>query len=281
MLHLLQILENVNVQDNTWLVTIDIEVLYSSIPYQIGHTTVSKFLSERERIFWPRNQFVLTLLSHVLHNNIFCFNGIFYHQRQEVAVGAKCAPSYANLLLGGWERDMFANEGLPMYLCQILCWHRYIDDAFVLWTGNISSLHYFIQKLNVNSYNLSFTYAFDQSKISFLYLLIFKDNSIPNVQFLCIRNNCSTISSFKEEGNGYSKKSLKRAYNREVTHDRTALLFKPKSSKQEDQVRFITQYTYGHQKVRNILCRYWHLLSNDNTISTFITTQPSLVFKHS
>lgn len=72
-------------------------------------------------------------------------------------MGACCAPSYANLFLGGWERDIFVREDFDMYLCQALGCHKYVDNALLFWCGTKESLHRFMTKLNENDWNLKFT----------------------------------------------------------------------------------------------------------------------------
>lgn len=77
-----------------------------------------------------------------------------YLQTQGVPMGTSCAPSYANLILGGWERTIFADETLQPFLDQILCWHRFIDDLFIIWTGTESALIELIELLNNNHFSL-------------------------------------------------------------------------------------------------------------------------------
>lgn len=93
--------------------------------------------------------------------------------------GTSCAPSYANLFLGGWEKTVFVNESLQPFLNQVLFWHRLIDDLFLIWTGSETSLIEFIELLNINDFNLRFTLSYDPSSVPFLDLRIIKG---PNGQ---------------------------------------------------------------------------------------------------
>lgn len=72
-----------------------------------------------------------------------------------------CAPSYVNLYLGGWQRQIFSNDRLANYLSHVLFWYRFIDDLFLVWTGPSQLLIEFIQQLNINDMNLNFTYNLD------------------------------------------------------------------------------------------------------------------------
>lgn len=100
-LGLLQILNDMMVPPNTWLVAIDIEAIQSCIPHDVGLTTIAKFFTERDRICWPLNQFVLDLLSHILHSNIFSFDGIYYKQCQRHSNGSMMRPIICQSSIGG------------------------------------------------------------------------------------------------------------------------------------------------------------------------------------
>lgn len=134
---------------------------------------MSCFLAERGASQNPLNLFVLEL-QHVLNTNIFRFGERLFIQTQGVAMGARCTPLYANLVLGGWETEIFSSGGLDMYLCQLLCWHGYIDDVLAVWTGIVASLYGFMAHLNQNTWNLKFTYPWDLEKVSFLNIFILK-----------------------------------------------------------------------------------------------------------
>lgn len=85
-------------------------------------------------------------------------------------MGAAWAPAYACLHLGCWEEeDVFC---LPLYLSHVHTWLRYIDDVLVIWTGNITTLHGFIDQLNVNERNIRLTYTYDRFQLLFLDPLI-------------------------------------------------------------------------------------------------------------
>lgn len=98
-------------------------------------------------------------------------------------MGTKCAPSYANLFLGGWEPWLFSNEEASVYLRHSDLQQWYIDDILIFWTGPVVELQGFIDFINVNSgfidfinvnsFNLFFTLTWNQS-LPFLYLYIEK-----------------------------------------------------------------------------------------------------------
>lgn len=57
----------------------------------------------------------------------------------------------------------------------MLCWMRYVEDVFIVWTNTKDSLDEFIRLLNQYQFNLKFTYNCDRHKTTFLDPTIFKD----------------------------------------------------------------------------------------------------------
>ncbi|XP_075455216.1 uncharacterized protein LOC142494668 [Ascaphus truei] len=93
-------LNGITTGNDTWLVTLDVESLYTSILHTSGLTACNYFLSTRHCGYVEHNKLVLNLLTFVLTHNYFLFDGLFYHQTQGTAMGTSCAPTYANLYLG-------------------------------------------------------------------------------------------------------------------------------------------------------------------------------------
>ena len=89
----------------------------------------------------PPIQILRELMSIVLKNNIFEFNGDHYLKLQGMAMGTKMAPSYANLFTGRLEPKLQAQA--PHH---IQMWKRYIDDIFIIWTGSDEDLKHFMEK---------------------------------------------------------------------------------------------------------------------------------------
>lgn len=196
----------------------------------------------------------------------FTFNDQLYLQIQGVAMRTSCAPAYANLFLGGWERSIQADEPYKEFLENVLLWFRYLDDLFLVWTGTKDNLLKFIQSLNDNNFNLKFTFNFDSDRVPFLDQSIAKQldgtlgtdlyrkptagntllhassshpyhlvRSIPTAQYLRLRRNCTLESDFRIQANalrdrlllrGYSSTSLRKAFNRSLSRSRNSLLYK-------------------------------------------------------
>ncbi|XP_077330261.1 uncharacterized protein LOC143964418 [Lithobates pipiens] len=286
---LLKVLDGMCISENSWLVTLDVEALYNSIPHDLGIGVVEGFLSEAGEAKTNYNQFILKLLSFTLNNNIFIFGRSHYLQVQGVAMGKKCAPSYANLYLGGWERHIFHCEDLFKFFCLIPVWRRYIDDIFFIWTGIEAELFTFMELLKINTYNLKFTMEKSRSSLTFLDIQIYVNPkgeirstlfrkplaantvlhassshpeplvaSIPYGQYLCLKRNCSSEADFELEAKklqirlrhrGYSNKCLKRSYLRAKKQTRSSLIHGQKLPKSNEGVRLITRYCAQHSQI--------------------------------
>ncbi|KAM5151821.1 cytochrome P450 2W1-like [Mantella aurantiaca] len=116
--HLLRTIHDLQVPPGSWLVAIDVEALYSSIPHELGCQAINSFLQQRPQNEWKFNNFMLQALKFILHHNIFCFNNQIFLQRQGVAMGTSCAPSYANLFLGCFVEGPPSTQRLQQILLE-------------------------------------------------------------------------------------------------------------------------------------------------------------------
>lgn len=98
-------IDDLQVEPDVILASLDVEALYSSI------------------------NLVLILLIFFLEHNMFLFDGQIYHHTRSVAMGSPCAPTYANLFLGGWEREVVFGDSTRDLSSSIMLWLRYIDDV--------------------------------------------------------------------------------------------------------------------------------------------------------
>lgn len=97
-------------------------------------------------------EFILRLLEFALSHNFFLFRESYYLQLQGTAMVASCAPSYANLFLGWWERSIFLTDPVPLE-DRVQTWFCYIDNGIIIWQDSILELEEFIGNLNRNTPN--------------------------------------------------------------------------------------------------------------------------------
>lgn len=111
----------ISIESDVLLVTADVSSLYTIIPHQIGYMAARYFLNKDQSIKKPLKEFVLKLLEFAMEHSYFYFGGEFYLQCTGVAMGAKFAPSLANLFMALWEFFLFSCHD-P----HLLFWKRYI-----------------------------------------------------------------------------------------------------------------------------------------------------------
>lgn len=95
--------QNLQVTEGARLVICDVEVLYTNITHKHSIAAASYFLRKQDNDYGMHDSFLIDLLDYVLQHNYFIFDGGFYRQVSGTAMGARCAPSYANLFFGWWE----------------------------------------------------------------------------------------------------------------------------------------------------------------------------------
>lgn len=100
--------------------------IYNTIPQDRGEEIIENQLKERRQVAVLYNQFIVELLSTILTRNAFMCGSSHFFQVQGVAMGTQCAPSYVNLCLGGWERELFAH---------VILWYWNIDNVLLFWCG--------------------------------------------------------------------------------------------------------------------------------------------------
>ncbi|CAJ0944899.1 unnamed protein product [Ranitomeya imitator] len=234
--------------------------------------------------------------------------------------GAAFAPSYANLFLGLWERDLSLSDPASS-VDRVLLWTRYIDHVFMIWQGSTFSLQEFMSSLNDNSINIHITYHHDSHSVEFLDVLIKRDNanllqtdihrkststnsllhassahprhvvqSVPTGQFLRLRRICSDTKDFERQADdlkkrffqrGYSHRMVKKAYNRARYSSRHDLMYKSNAKLSDGKIRFVTDYHNQFPAVRAVLTKSWPILRMDPILSKYLPSRPTITTRRS
>lgn len=103
----LKVLDEMRVPADCFLVTLDVESLYTNITHDDGLNALQHFLRSRPTDSLPPSEFILQLKEWTFKNNVFIFQDQPYTQVRGTAMGACFAPNYAHLIyfLGLWEQD--------------------------------------------------------------------------------------------------------------------------------------------------------------------------------
>ena len=140
------------IPDNSILVTMDVRSLYTNIPNKEGIEAVETTL-KRKNI---GTRIISTFLRLVLTLNNFVFNSQNYLRIKGCAMGTKCGPSYANILMG-----MFEERYIYPLIEKISNFYlRFIDDIFLIWTGTTDQLMKFKQQIHEVHPSIKFDFNF-------------------------------------------------------------------------------------------------------------------------
>ncbi|XP_040212329.1 uncharacterized protein LOC120943214 [Rana temporaria] len=243
---IIQILDTIPCTPNTILVTADVGSLYTIIDHEAALTSV-RWALESSDLSYDHVQFLLDCLKFCLLRNYFWFNKEFFLQQCGVAMGARFAPSVANLFMAHWERDVVFQDRPH----QLRCYRRYIDDLIMVWEGDLPSLQLFMDKLNSNTKNIVLTWTVSHDKINFLDLEIFKSDNvlltknyfktvdrngyiplsschhrlwlcnIPRGQFVRLRRNCTLESDYLAQSQELSNRFVSKGYSRPLIMQET------------------------------------------------------------
>eukprot|EP00061_Rhincodon_typus_P009903 g33749.t1 len=95
------------VEPGTFLITVDISALYTSIPHDDGIAATASVLNANDCQFPDA---ILELIFFLLDHNVFTFNNQFFIQTHGTAMITRFAPQYANIFMHKFEQDFFTEE---------------------------------------------------------------------------------------------------------------------------------------------------------------------------
>ncbi|CAN2391269.1 hypothetical protein PRIEUP_LOCUS1308, partial [Pristimantis euphronides] len=316
--HLLNILKDQEWKENYLWASLDVKSLYSNIDHGLGIEAVKNFLRGDPLMPIRQQDFLLDLLRFVLTHNYFSFEDMIFLQTKGTAMGAKCAPSYANLFMGAFE-EFFNINGRS----NTVLYKRYIDDLLLIWRGSHDSLKSLVFELNQNNWGLEFTSTIHESNIVFLDLdisicnntiitktffkktdtnsfLDFRSShqhawktNVPFGQIKRIRRNCTMDKDFTAQVGVLQKRFLDRKYPRGLL---TNALQSVNNLSQNDclvpkvhnadpdnfkteQARFITRFSRHHKLIKHVLIKYWPLIRNDHMLGPLVSDKPCIIHR--
>ena len=166
--HLIAILSEFPIGNNCFLVSLDVSSLYTNIDNEAGLLAISKAFQDFPDSTRPDN-LLLPLLRLLIESNTFLFNGSTYQQGSGVSMGKRFSPSYANLYMASWEKEV-----LQRSLVKPLLFKRFIDDIFIIWPNDLCSLHEFIDICNSVHQSIKVVSTISMFSIHFLDICIYK-----------------------------------------------------------------------------------------------------------
>jgi hypothetical protein len=243
--HFLRMVEEWNekhgpLPQDTLIVTIDVVGLYTNIPHEeVGPSIEAALGKYSTPMAIPPLHLLVTIIDHVLQNNVFKFDEVIYKQKFGTAMGTPMAPTIANIFMA-WVEDRIQTR-CPWTIASD-CWKRFIDDIVMLWFHGEEQLKLFLEWINTLHPTIKFTANYGTTNIPYLDISLSIDNnrlttdlhvkdtdanmclpfhschprhctrSIPYSQCLRIRRICSSDHTFRQRAKELKEKLLKRGY---------------------------------------------------------------------
>lgn len=298
-----------------FLVTADVSSLYTNIHHEDAILALNWALSKREELPHMQKKFLKMVLEFCLTHNYFWYGGHFYNQKTGVAMGAKFAPSLANLFMSEWE-DKWIFHNKPR---ELIFYQRYIDDLFIIWEGSEETLKDYANKLNTNGNNIKLEFQWDREQIHYLDVTVMKGatnfytkayfkpsdrnsyipiqsghhprwlRNIPKGQFMRIRRNCTEDTDYYDQASlikqrfvekGYKESSLNHIMQ-EVGNTTQNNLLEPRTRPPNKQHEwgFITGYHEQYKDVEAIFRKHWNILKLDKVLNEQLPSVPPFIYR--
>ena len=169
-------ISQVNNADKLYMVTFDVEKLFTNTPVYETIDICLKYLfpASNSVVLGLSKDFFKTLLEHSVLNSFFLFNSKLCKQIDGLGQGLPLGPTYANIFMCHHEKNWLQNCPLNF---KPLFYKRYIDDNFLLFT-NEQHAHLFLQYLNNQHENITFTLECETNNApSFLDVKVSRENN--------------------------------------------------------------------------------------------------------
>jgi hypothetical protein len=156
-----------------FLCTWDVTSMYTNISHEEAEVCIKEVLTENWQSIHCLGTInlhaLLELVSLVLKENVFEFDGSYFRQKFGVSMGSKCSPEIADIVMFKLETELLSKYGK-----HIAFWQRYRDDILFAWTDTVENLHQFETEANSIHASLKFEQTRSLESIDFLDLTIFK-----------------------------------------------------------------------------------------------------------
>ena len=122
------------------------------------------------RILWgkPCHSYQVEMLSLILQENSFQFNGKDNLQTHGTAIGTKMAVAFANIFMAKIEKEI-----LRQSTTKPIFWKRFIDDVISMWNTSRDKIEDFLVKANSFHPTIKFTAEISETETTFLYSKVY------------------------------------------------------------------------------------------------------------
>ena len=165
-LDLIKKIENVNIPQNSKLISLDVDSLFTNVPFEECLNILGNHL-ERQRLHPGEIYDLINLTRICMQQNYFRFNDQYFRQKEGLAMGSPLSPLMAEIFMDHFERKYVVGEP------NIQFYYRYVDDVIICWTGTIRQMDIFVNKLNTFHPKIKFKLELESNmSLNFLDLTI-------------------------------------------------------------------------------------------------------------
>ena len=154
-----------NSSNSLLLVTFDIASLYTSIPQQTASQRAFELLQSSANAQQISPRLIYNISQWILKFNYFEFQERIFHQKHGIAMGNVAGGALANTYLLSWESQFLTDTRFKQNL---LCYQRYFDDGFLIWSGDEQTLNTFLAHMNSIDQNIKITHQASLNSIEYL-----------------------------------------------------------------------------------------------------------------
>ena len=166
--------KDITIPPNSFLVTLDVESMYTNINHDSGLAAIRETFSDT-----PNQSLldtVIQLLEISLKCNDFEFDNKIFLQMSGTSMGKKFAPHYADIFMAKLEKE--ALEKCPLKPSLYL---RYLDDIFIIWPHSRDDFTHFLNVFNSHLPPIKFKASIQENSVDYLDTTIFKDQHNPSI----------------------------------------------------------------------------------------------------
>lgn len=241
------------VDENTILVSFDVVSLYTNIPHDLGIQAIEYWLdnynASLQRPF--SKEFILEAILTVLKENTFQFDGHFYKQLQGTAMGTKMAPTYATLVMGYLEEQLYRKyeeiNGSEKKEELIKLFKRFLDDCFLPWHDTEEKLQEFHSLLNSLHDKIQFTMEKDERQLPFLDVLVYKEGRRLHTDIFYKETDAHQYLHFKSSHPKHVKNNIPYSLARRIC----CIVSKPdiRDKRLEELTEFLLRQSYPRKLI--------------------------------
>ena len=296
-------IERIKLLNSAILVSMDVTSLYTNIPQREGITTVCHAYEEFHQGNPPVcTRFLSEMLSLILQENSFQFNGKDYLQSHGTAMSTKMAVAFANIFMAKIEKEILRQSSIkPIF------WKRFIDDVISVWDKSKNKIEEFPLKANNFHPTIKFTAEISETEATFLDTKVYKGVRFNKDSILDVRTHFKPTETFQYTNfyschpPGVTKGFIKgealrllRTNSSEITFEENMRNFsaclknrdypattveKHLSEARKRILPFVTQYHLALPNLKNILMGKWPLIQNQPYLRNIFKEPPLISYR--